>query len=255
MSYAPFEFRVFPLFIIQIILSIFSILITVKMYSKWRERKVLASLYLTIVFMSLTVALVGLTLGLAEAVITGYYKEIYRASLPLAYTMVIFVDIFYFMFIYKITERGKSLIFPLVLIGFIIIILLWLPWNWWGAPREDFVGQPYIRLYSTGILVIFSYAIFIYIAILILRVKKKALNDEIAKVGLSLLFYAVLCMILNITMNICDVVLITLYGHPGYSEFVYVSWIFAILVYVFSYLSLVMPDWLKRWILKRNSKN
>jgi hypothetical protein len=223
------------------------------MYFKWRERKVLPPLYLTIVFACLTVALIGLTLGLAEAIITGFYKEIYRASLPLAYTMVIFVDIFYFVFIYQITERGKSLILPLSIIGFLIIVVLWLPWNWWGTPRVDYEGQPQIRLYSTGSLVLFSYAIFFYIALTILRVRKKASGDKLAKVGLSLLFYAVLSMILYLLMNVIDALLITLFDHPGYSEFVYFSWVFAILVYVFSYVSLVMPDWLKNRILKRSS--
>ncbi len=254
MSYTPFDFRVFPLFVIQLILSIFSIVITVKMYFKWRERKVLPPLYLTIVFTCLTIALIGLTIGLAEAILTGYYKEIYRVSLPLAYTMVIFVDIFYFIFIYQITERGKALIIPLFIIGFLIIILLWLPWNWWGTPKVDYEGQPQTRLYSTGSVVLFSYAIFFYIIITILRVRKKASEDKVAKFGLTLLFFAVISMIFYLLMNVIDAMLITIFNHPGYSEYVYISWIFAILFYVFSYVSLVMPEGLKKRILRKSSE-
>jgi len=42
--------------------------------------------------------------------------------------------------------------------------------------------------------------------------------------------------------------MIQLFDHPGYSEFVYVAWIFAIIFYILSYLSLVMPKWLVKRI-------
>jgi hypothetical protein len=84
MSYTPFEVRVMPLFFYYLLLSVLGILLTVKMYLKWRERKVPAPFYLTLVFIFFTTALIGLTIGLAEAVITGFFKEIYRFSLPFA---------------------------------------------------------------------------------------------------------------------------------------------------------------------------
>ena len=78
MTYTPFELRVLPIFIYYIFVSIFAVVVSIKMFKKWRERKVPPPLYLTLVFSFLTTALIVLSIGLAEAVITGFYKEIYR---------------------------------------------------------------------------------------------------------------------------------------------------------------------------------
>jgi len=94
MSYTPFEVRVMPLFFYYLLLSGLGILLTIKMFMKWRQRKVPAPFYLSLVFIFFTTALIGLTIGLAEAVITGFFKEIYRFSLPFAYGMVLLADFF-----------------------------------------------------------------------------------------------------------------------------------------------------------------
>ncbi len=243
MSYDAFEIRILPIFFAYIALSIFGVFISSKMYFKYRERKTPPTLHLTFVFIGLTLALIVLAIGLAEAVITGFYKEIYRFSLPFAYTMIIIVDLLFVVFINEMTEKSNALLIPLAIMGSIIILLLWLPWNWWGVPQADYQGQPSIRIYSTGSLVIFSWAIFVYLAILLRRVEKKT-SEKIAKLGLNLLFWAVICMILYLLMNVLDTVTIVFFGNTGYSIFIYISWIFAILVFLLSYLSLIMPEWL-----------
>ncbi|TFF93665.1 MAG: hypothetical protein EU544_05555, partial [Promethearchaeota archaeon] len=75
MAYSPFEVRVYPIFIYYLVLIIFSAFLTYKIYLKWRERRVPPPLYITVVFGLLTTALVVLTIGLLEAIITGYYME------------------------------------------------------------------------------------------------------------------------------------------------------------------------------------
>jgi hypothetical protein len=243
MTYTAFDLRVLPMFLYYIALSIFGIIITIKMVSKWRQRRVIPPLYLSCTFIFFTLAIIALTIGLSEAVITGFYKEIYRVSLPFAYSMVVFADIFLFLFMNSISHRGKKLKIPLIVIGILIVILLFLPWNWWGTPPEDYEGLLNIRLYSTLTLVIYSYFIYIQIAI-ITNNSARATQDKIAKTGLRLLFYAMIAMILFFLMFIGDTLMIALFNHPGYSEFVYFAWIFAILAYILMYLSLVMPKWL-----------
>jgi hypothetical protein len=213
------------------------------MVKKWRERNVKPPLYLSIVFILLTIALISLTIGLAEAVATGFFKEIYRISLPLAYSMIIIADIFLFVFAEEITSKGKKAIFPLIIFGAIIIIILFLPWNWWGVPPEDYAGQLSIRLYSTLSVILYSYIIYIFISIFCLKARKQT-QDAKARTGLTLLFLAMISMIGFFLMFIFDTLLITLTDHPGYSEFVYIAWIFAILFFIFIYMSLVMPKWL-----------
>jgi hypothetical protein len=213
------------------------------MIKKWRERKVNPPLYLSIVFMLLTVALIALTIGLAEAIITGFFKEIYRISLPLAYCMIIIADIFLFKFAEVITSKGGKALFPLVVFGVIIIIVLFLPMNWWGVPPEDYEGELNIRLYSTLSVILYSYLVYIFIAVFCIKVRKQA-QDAKARAGLTLLFLSMISMIVFFLMFVFDTLLITLTNHPGYSEFVYIAWIFAILFFIFIYLSLVMPKWL-----------
>ncbi len=243
MTYTPFNNNILPIFFYYIGLIVFSIFMTVLMIKKWRERKVSPPLYLSIVFTLFTVALIALTIGLGEAVITRFFKEIYRISLPVAYSMIIIADIFLFIFAKEITNKGKNALVPLIVFGVVITVILFLPWNWWGVPPEDYVGQLNIRLYSTLSVILYSYIVYIFIAIFCLKARKQA-QDAKAKAGLTLLFLSMISMIAFFLMLVFDTLLITLTDHPGYSEFVYIAWIFAILFFVFTYLSLIMPKWL-----------
>ncbi len=220
------------------------------MYNKWRERNVPPPLFLTLVFSFLTSALIILSIGLAEAVITGFYKEIYRISLPLAYSMVVFADIFLFIFASYMINKGKRAFPIIIIVGIILIIILFLPWNWWGVPREDYEGKLNIRLYSTGGLVVFSFLIYGYIALISQKVKRNV-DDEIMRTGLRLLFYSMISLIFLFLMLIMDTLMIIFFNHPGYSGFTYIAWIFGLIFIVLSYLSLIMPDWLVKRIKKK----
>ena len=243
MTYTPFNNNILPIFFYYIGLIVFSIVMTILMIKKWRERRVNPPLYLSIVFILLTVALITLTIGLGEAVTTGFFKEIYRISLPVAYCTIIIADIFLFVFAQVITSKGKKAIVPLTIFGMVIAIVLFLPWNWWGVPPEDYVGQLNIRLYSTLFVILYSYLVYIFIAVFCINARKQA-QDAKAKAGLTLLFLSMISMIAFFLMFVFDTLLITFVDHPGYSEFVYIAWIFAILFFIFTYLSLIMPKWL-----------
>jgi len=251
MTYVPFDIRVLPILFYYIFLSAFGVIASVKMYYKWKERKVPPPFYLSLSFSFLSLALIMLSIGLAEAAITGFYKEIYRFSLPFGYTMVIISNIFLFKFSSYITNKGERLFPVIIALSIIIIIALFLPWNWWGIPSEDYVGEINIRLYSTLALVVYSYLIYGYIAYISYKVKTKA-ESKVSQMGLILLFYAMISLMLLFLMLIADTILIILFNHPGYSEFTYIAWIFGIIFIILAYLSLVMPDWLVNWIIKRN---
>jgi len=243
MTYTPFSTNILPIFLYYIGLIVFSIVMTILMIKKWKERKVNPPLFLSIVFILLTVALITLTVGLGEVVITGFFKEIYRISLPVAYCMIIIADIFLFVFAQVITSKGKKALVPLIVFGVVIIVVLFLPWNWWGVPPEDYVGQLNIRLYTTLSVILYSYIVYIFIAGFCRKARKQT-KDAKAKAGLMFLFLSMMSMIAFFLMFIGDTLLITLTDHPGYSEFIYIAWIFAILFYIFTYMSLVMPKWL-----------
>lgn len=249
MTYSPFEPRVLPIFIYYIFLTIFGAFITVKMYYKWRERKVSPPKYLTLAFCFLTIALLGISLGLAEAAITGFYKEIYRFSLPFGYSMVVISNVFLYIFSSNITNKGEKAYSIVIIFSVLLIVILFLPWNWWGVPSSDYAGQISIRIYSTASLVVYSYLIYGYIAYISFKLRKKAEN-KITRFGLILLFYAMISLMLLFLMLILDTLMIFLFSHPGYSEFTYIAWIFGIIFIILAYLSLVMPEWLVRRIEK-----
>ena len=249
MTYTPFSTNILPIFFYYIGLIIFSIVMTILMIKKWRERKVNPPLYLSIVFILLTVALISLTIGLGEAVFSGFFKEIYRISIPISYSTIIIADIFLFVFAKVITGKGKKALVPLIIFAAVIIVVLFLPWNWWGTPPEDYVGQLNIRLYTTLSVILYSYIVYIFIAGFCRKATKQTVDAKV-KAGLTLLFLSMISMIAFFLMLIFDTLLITFADHPGYSEFVYIAWIFAILFFIFTYLSLVMPKWLVERIEK-----
>jgi len=234
---------VVPLLVVYFILIGFGSYIIKKMYDKWQERENPLPLYLGLVFLALIIALCFLAIGLVETIITRYFKEIYRITFPLAYVSVVVADILLFKFTNEITDRRGRILYLIGIIGIGIIILLLLPWNWWGVPSEDYAGQVSIRLYSTLIFTLYSVVIYLSIAIISLRARGKA-EERKTKFGFLLYALSVLCMVAFFIMNIMENVLIVFFDHPGYSIFVYIGWVFAFLFIVLSYLSLVMPKWL-----------
>jgi len=239
----------FPLFIFYIGLSIFSAIFTVMMLLKYRERKTPPTLHLSLVFICLTCAVIALIFGLAETIITGYKMYIYRFMLPLSMSLFIVADIFLFIFTSHIAERERRALIPIVIVGVLLIILVFLPWNYYGQPASDYKGKISIRLYSTLGYVSFSCIIYVFVVIICRDARKQA-EEKITRTGLSLLSYAAICMICFLIMQILENVLIVLFSHPGYSEFFYISWIFAGIFVVLSYLSLIMPEWLVKRIKK-----
>ena len=221
------------------------------MFMKWKERKVSPPLYLAIGFAFFTTALIMLTIGLAEGVITGYYMYIYRFSLPFGYTMVIISDIFLFKFASEITERGEKLILPLIIIGAIIIVLHYLPWNWWGVPSQDFEGELDIRIFTTLTLVLYSNIIYLFIAS-ICRKSMVSAVDKVTYYGLKLLFYSMICLVFFFAMFIFDTVLMLFIENLRYSIFIYIAWGSTLVFFALAYCSLVMPEWLVKRIEKRN---
>jgi hypothetical protein len=240
---------VLPLLFYYIGLAIFSIVMTVKMALKWKARKVQPPLLMAIVFGVFTAALGMLTAGLADSAGNWAYMELYRFSLPFGYSMIVISDILLYKFAIVITGRGKNAFNIIIILGIVVAIVLFLPWNWWGVPAGDIGDQVSIRLYSMLGLIGYSYTIYFTIA----RVCHLAIadaKDPVAHTGLKLMWWAMICMVLFFLMFILDTILIVAIDHPGYSEFVYIAWVFAVVFYVLMYLSVVMPEGLVKRLRK-----
>ena len=55
MTYDPLLPRVIPIFVYYIFVSIFGVYVTIRMFLKWKERKVKPPLYLALVFLFLSI--------------------------------------------------------------------------------------------------------------------------------------------------------------------------------------------------------
>jgi len=82
------------------------------------------------------------------------------------------------------------------------------------------------------------------------KAKRKS-NDKKTRAGFSLLAYSMIGMILFFLMFFFDTMIVVFTDHPGYTIFIYLAWIFALLFMVLSYMSLVMPEWLIKLIEKK----
>jgi hypothetical protein len=244
--YDPFLPRVIPLIFYYLAIAVFGIFMSVKMGQKYRERKVRPPMFLAIVFVILTIAVFMLAAGLIEAWHDGYFGDLYRITLPFGYSAIIVADVVLLRFTNEILQKGNKLILAVLIIGLAIIVVLWLPMNFWGSSPGP--GQVSIRTYSTLALVAYSFIIYIDIISVAGRASH-ATEDHVMKHGLQLMVVAIFCMIGFFVMLIIDTLLIITNINPaGYSIFVYFAWVFAIVFYISMYLGLVMPPWFKKAI-------
>ena len=82
----------------------------------------------------------------------------------------------------------------------------------------------------------FSSAIYIWIGRACWRAMADA-GTPVARVGLLLLVWSMIWLACFLAMFVCDAILILFFRNPGYSGFVYAAWGFAVLFYLFMYLS------------------
>ncbi|MHA1370173.1 MAG: hypothetical protein ACTSRA_10715 [Promethearchaeota archaeon] len=244
LSYSPIHGRIYPVFVLYIFISAFGVAMAFLMYKKWKARRLRPPLLIFLVFLSFSIAVIGLFFGLLETVIFGEFREVYRFSLPFGYTMMVAADVLLYEFANQVMEdRITRVRLPLYVAGVVIGIMLWLPWNWWGVPNEDYVGKLNIRLYTTLLFIVYSYVIYIMIIVIVFKVRQIT-TSPVARWGYTLLILSIVCLILFFAMFILDTLLIVFFDHPGYSEFVYLAWMFSIVFYILIYMSLSMPKWL-----------
>jgi hypothetical protein len=239
MAYIPIDARLYPVFVFYIFLSILGIAFNLKIWIRYFKKRDKTILSLGLAYTFFAIGIIVLTIGILEAIITGYRKEIYRFSLPFAYSMVVLSDICLFWFANRLTEKGRKAFIPLIIIGVVIIFALFLPWNWWGYPTEEYRGKFNIRTYTTTSLVLYSCLIFISI-IMICQESKKLVNKKISKLRLTFLSYSMIAFIVFFVFLIADTIMIV-YFLQGYTIFVYFAWTCACIGGMLSYLSVFVP--------------
>ena len=146
-------------------------------------------------------------------------------------------------------RKGDRAKIPLIISGILIIVLHFLPWNNWGVPQSDIGDNIDLQFLSSLSLLIYSYFILIYIAIISKRLLKET-TDKVAKSGLKLLFTTAIFFMGFFLLITLDALMGTFFDDPGYSGFLYLGYISLIIGLITSYLSLVMPGFLVKWLKK-----
>jgi ABC-type uncharacterized transport system permease subunit len=93
-----------PIFISYVFISIFGLAVTIKIYLKWKERKVHPIRYLALVFTFLTLTIITLSIGLIEVIIIGE-NSVYR--LYIGVFLVVIIALIIYMILYKTTIGYK----------------------------------------------------------------------------------------------------------------------------------------------------
>ena len=250
----------FPIMIFELITSIFIAIIGSVIFLRWRERKTVPTLYLSLALFSMSAAILVVFMGLASWFFTwiaaGMINVIspvfYSLSLPLGYSIVVLYDIFLFLFtIHIFSDKNEKKVIPLIIGGTFLIILLFLPWNYWGI-NPSASDPPSIRTLILIFFLLFNMVTYVILAFYAFRESKQAeqkINQKaFQSIGLG--------QILNVVVFIwflSDAIIILLDpGSPGYSIFIYLAWLTALTAAFLFYLGYIQPNWFKKMIEKRN---
>ncbi|MHA1820091.1 MAG: hypothetical protein ACTSVC_06425 [Promethearchaeota archaeon] len=252
MSYEPMPPGARGFLPIYISILIISLIMTIKMFYKWKERKTNSVKYMFLVFILLTFSTIALIIGFMEMYITGEKRELYRLTLPISYFSLTFSILPQIRFISELFPEEIKYKKALIVIALIIAVLVILPWNYYGIPTEE-IGDFNIRTYSNVIMLIFLIYIFSKSSRLFL-LNAKIQEDPIAKKGFSWLAYSQISFVIFILFIALDAVYFTITGTVGYSVFLYIAWVFAGFFYIYSYLGLIMPKWAKERALREKNK-
>ncbi|MHA1379524.1 MAG: hypothetical protein ACTSRG_14215 [Candidatus Helarchaeota archaeon] len=246
----------FSAMMLELIVFIFSFLIALIIVFKWRERRTIATLYLALALFSISGAVFVAFLGLFSwflvwsSAIIPYVNSpvIYPISLPFAYSFVIIYDIFLFLFtIHIFLDKNEKKIIPVIIIGIFVATLLWLPTNNWGLDTTP-MDPPSTRTISMLIYMLYNVVIYIILAFSAFRESKKTDQKEY-QVGFQAIALGQIANILIFVFFLFDSVLLIINPNsPGFSIFIYLGWICALVAVFLFYIGFILPSWFRNRI-------
>ncbi|MHA1143300.1 MAG: hypothetical protein ACTSRW_01040 [Candidatus Helarchaeota archaeon] len=250
----------FPIMIVELIISIMFFALSFIILNKWRERRTVATLYLSLALFALSAAIFIAFTGLASWYFTwvlALYSYVpstiyYRMSLPLGYTLVIVYDAFLFLFTIQIFLGGRQkLAIPVLIIGVLLIMLLFLPNNYYGVERLP-TDPPSIRTIVQGLYLLYNVAIFGILGLKSYKASRDA-GEKVSRVGFQTIAMSQVINISIFVFFLMDAIVILLIPFsPGYSFFIYLAWIFAFIAGFFVYLGYILPPWFRKLISKES---
>jgi hypothetical protein len=237
-------------------ISLFSWGMCAILFRKWRQRKNNAPKLLFYVFLSYSICITMMTIGFIEVITTGYKKEFYRFSMAVGYSGLMIANIFLILFAAHLFTIKKEIYIKYIYFSLVIAILLLLPMNYYGVSKallENELGLEKkwdIRPYTSVLMALTSLVTYFKIYKEAMRISR-LVDEKVGKSGFIFIARAQICMILFMLFLIGDMLLFGLTSLTGYTPFFYLSWLCAGLFFIFAYLGLIMPDWLKKRYIEK----
>ncbi len=255
------QIHLLPL-IFEFIVFIIILYLSKLIYSKYKERKTIPTLFLALALFSIAlapfIAFTGLFSWMILWIINGFNPTLspdyYSISMPIGFLFVILYDIFLIFFtIHIFWDKNNKKAIPFIIVGIIIAILLFLPNNYYGVdPGPN--DPPSIRAYTQGVYFIYNLIIYIIVAIFAFR-EAIRIEERVYKIGFECIAFAQLSNIIIFLSFLCDAIILLFNpASPGYSIFVVIAWIFAVVSSILVYLGFILPDWFKKLIQKGKLK-
>jgi len=250
----------FSVLLFELITSVIVFILALIVFFKWKKRKTKPTLYLSIALFSIGLAaFIGFT-GLFNWfilwILSGYSPVLspiyYQLSLPLGYLFVIPYDIFLILFtIHIFLNQNEKKVIPFIIIGIFVGILLLLPTNYWGVNPISGIDPPSTR--TLVMLIFLAYNVVIYIILSFYAFKEsKKTNNPLHKKGFQAIGLGQIFNILVFVFFLGDSVLILLDpASPGFSIFIDLSWIAALLAAFLFYIGFTLPEWFRNLIEKK----
>ncbi|TFF96187.1 MAG: hypothetical protein EU547_06715 [Promethearchaeota archaeon] len=248
--------------IFELTTSILVLIIALLIFKKWRERKTKATLFLSIALFSISIAALfafsGLFGWLISWVLNGFsetYSPLYyQFSLPLGYLFVIPYDLFLALFtIWIFLDKKYKKIIPFLIAGIIIGALLFLPTNYWGVDPEATTDPTSTRIIIMGLFLLYNVVVYIFLAFYAFRESRKT-EDKVYRTGFRVIALGQIANIIVFVFFLLDSILILFNpGSPGYSIFIDLAWITAIIASFLFYLGFILPNWFRK-IIKSEDK-
>jgi len=240
--------------IFELIAALAIFFIAIKIFQKWRERKTIATFYLSIALFSISlaafIAFSGLVSWFGTWWAAGFTPtlspEYYSLSLPIGYCFVIPYDIFLILFTIQIfLDKNNKKVLPFAVTGIILGILLFLPTNYWGVDPEP-TDPSSTRIIILGLYLLYNAIIYILLTYYAFKESRRT-EQVLSRHGFRAIALGFISNLLVFVFFLMDSIMLMLYpGSPGYSIFVDLAWISGFFAAFFFYIGYILPDWFRK---------
>ena len=256
----PFVFaRHFPTLFFEFIAVIFGLILGLLLLKKYLERKTLPTLYLSLAFFAVAfgtgVAFFNLVLWwmkTTESIIPYVTSpEIYITSFTLTFPAIVIYNIMTFLFANELfLVKKKWPIIPIVIIGVLIVIMVYLPTNYWGVTPIPYIDSDSTRSYTSLLFLLYNSITFLILAYYAFKDVKNVEQKDF-KIGLQLIGLGSILSLNFFLMFLLDAIVILFNPFdPGYTIFISIGWISTTISFIIYYLGVILPEWFKKLILK-----